>query len=220
MYSIEDPDSNRLTDEGVFIDVLMEGEPSEELSNKNSSVVGYWYNTREEDKHVPLYTKYQPQHCRGEEEKKTLRCKLSTDLTRFDAYNFRFTDHNFSPEILNGRLRGQEAGHKVCIVGFSHSRVLNSYLSPILSRASIKTIWVKVRFARDFNKDNVKYLIQQQCTKVVIGFGQWDAGFPKGFTSFPNYEQSLVQIVKDFQEELQMLNETEKKMDIFFRSTQ
>jgi len=38
---IEDPDSNRLTDEGVFIDVLMEGEPSEEVSNKNSSVVGY-----------------------------------------------------------------------------------------------------------------------------------------------------------------------------------
>ncbi len=88
-------------------------------------------------------------------------------------------------------------------------------MSPILSRAWIKTVWVKVRFARDFNKGHVKYLIQQQCIKVVIGFGQWDAGFPKGFTSFPSYEQSLLQVVKHFQEELQMLNETEKNGHIF-----
>jgi len=213
---IENPGVNRLTGEGVFI----EGEPNKGISNSN--VAGYWYNTQEELKHVPLYTRYQPQNCRSDEEKETIRCAMPTNLTRFDAYGFQFSSKNISTEILKDRLIGkeQEESHKLCVVGWSHSRVLLGYLNPILSKAGVKTNWAKVKFARDFNKDHVRYLISQQCTKVVIGLGQWDAGMPKGFTTFPRYEQSLVQAVTHLQEELQMLNETDKKMDIYFRSTQ
>lgn len=210
---IENPGSNRLTGEGVFI----ESERNKEVSNSN--VVGYWYNTQE--KHVPLYTRYQPQNCRSDEEKETTRCAMPTNLTRFDTYDFQFSGKNISTEILKDRLIGQEEEvHKVCVVGLSHARVLLDYLNPILSTAGVKTNWVRVRFARDFNKDHVRHLINQQCTKVVIGLGQWDAGWPKGFTRFPRYEQSLVQAVTHLQQEFQMLNETDKKMDIYFRSTQ
>jgi hypothetical protein len=68
---LENPDQNRLTNDGAFIDITIAKQ-----DGSNRTGIGHWYNTQEKMKYEPLYTRYQPQNCRGKQEKKKLAAKM------------------------------------------------------------------------------------------------------------------------------------------------
>eukprot|EP00957_Ditylum_brightwellii_P185735 14140699-Ditylum_brightwellii.AAC.1 len=135
---LENPDQNRLTNEGAFIDITIA-----EQDGLSRTVIGHWYNTQEKMKHEPLYTRYQPQNCRQGGE---ARCKNATDLSRFDPYEFHFTYKNLTLDSIIERLKGVNEGHKVCFIGASHARVMINTAAMLLKDA---LLWdrVEVRYA-------------------------------------------------------------------------
>lgn len=214
---LEDPDYHRVTGDGVFIDVEENSINSHEL-NQTDTIIGYWYNTMENGSYEPLYTRYQPQDCRGSN--RTLsRCKEPMDVSRFDPYQFRFQYKNLSIDSLERKLKGNN--HKVCFIGASHARVLVNKAKRLLKRLGIENGFVEMynnEFARDFQEEGVASIIDKNCTKIVIGTGQWDAGHPYYEpTSFPAYELTLMGMVEML---LEMFGAAGTKIEIFFRSTQ
>lgn len=73
-------------------------------------------------------------------------------------------------------------------------------------------------FARNLQEEQVESLIDMNCTKVVVGTGQWDAGHTYYEpTSFPPYDKSLWRVMNTFAE---MFYEADVEIDLIFRTTQ
>ena len=139
------------------------------------------------------------------------------DLVRFDPYqSFQFIYKNLTLDSLKRRLEGKN--RTLCYVGYSHSRVLAAH-SLGLGIPNVAIDWpVKPAYSKQLTEEIIASIINTNCTKVVLGLGQWDAGHPeKKPTSFLDYEQNWLKLVKIFQK---MIKEADSDMDLFVRSTQ
>lgn len=212
-FCMEDPNHHRLTSKDATIDtILLSDNHSHYLINKTSAI-GYWYDVR--DKPLPLYTRYQPQDCRNAQNP---RCKNATDLSRFKPYQFKFTKDT----SLEKRLKNIH-GHKICFVGASHARILlekSNIFSVTLQNHSIvvdsDSRLMNFTIISDIVEDKIRVIIDRGCTKVVMGTGQWDAGWPnKEPTLFSKYEEQLEIVISMMVEMFRGTN-----VDLYFRSTQ
>jgi hypothetical protein len=215
-----DSSRQRLTEDGVFINVLPSS-PSIVTDDENKrTIIGHWYDASPAGKnntYLPLYTRFQPQNCMGNNST-SVRCSKATNLERFEPYKFNFTKQIDIKKLLEGRRE------KICFVGASHScmliqhsKVLETILNDNSSQVSAATLPIKwtgyadgltansslgeilqfdfvdAKFALNLtNKDKIYEIINKNCTKVIIGTGQWDAGWPgNDVTPFNVYEETL-----------------------------
>jgi hypothetical protein len=179
-----DPHRHRLTKDETTISV--------NANIDNSSAIGYWYNKATlVDKYDPLYTRYQPQDCSTS----PTQCYRAMNLSRFEPYEFKFSTEQMS---LQNVVKGKEG--KVCIIGSSHSRYLAALLNDTVTSSLDTNLTATMdddshylRFVQSaFTTDEIQKRIDLNCTKVIIGTGQWDAGWPNNYpTSFNDYENYL-----------------------------
>ena len=74
----------------------------------------------------------------------------------------------------------------------------------------------ETKFANQYTRQKIQNIIDIKCTKVVVGTGQWDAGWPgKRPTPFPEYESHLN---NSMQLMVEMFHDA--KIDLYFRTTQ
>jgi hypothetical protein len=187
-----DPHRHRLTKDETTISV--------NANIDNSSAIGYWYNKATlVDKYDPLYTRYQPQQdCPRTPEAapdSPAHCIRAMNLSRFEPYEFKFSTEQMS---LQNVVKGKEG--KVCIIGSSHSRYLAALLNDTVTSSLDTNLTATMdddshylRFVQSaFTTDEIQKRIDLNCTKVIIGTGQWDAGWPNNYpTSFNDYENYL-----------------------------
>ena len=205
------PENHRLTDENATIEL----DNSTTVREDTASSIGFWYNKLNLSSITPLYTRYQPPGCRNSVAD-IEHCTGPVDVTRFDPYEFTFT----KPFSLRDQLRDTEGG--VCFVGQSHSRVLAGFARGILRQHYIQniSIWYypkkyAVNLTRsELDLESELQWMQQDCSKVVIGMGQWDASrYGGGPTSFSDYKrlmnESMVVFVKPLRD---------AHIDVYFRN--
>jgi len=116
-------------------------------------------------------------------------------------------------------------GHNICFVGGSHARLLfvkantfNGTAYPLQNHTIVlngdSRLW-ETRFVGDIDEDKIQIIIDEGCTKVVIGTGQWDAGSPNEEpTLFSKYEEQLEMAISMMVEMFRGTN-----VDLYFRST-
>ena len=101
-----DPSQHRFTKDGVYINVLPSSLPSMVIDNESSAtIIGRWYDASpagNDNTYLPLYTRYQPQNCQGNESTSP-RCSKATDVERFTPYKFNFTNQIDIKKLLEGR---------------------------------------------------------------------------------------------------------------------
>jgi hypothetical protein len=117
------------------------------------------------------------------------------NLSRFEPYEFKFSTEQMS---LQNVVKGKEG--KVCIIGSSHSRYLAELLKDTVTSSLDSNLTATMdddshylKFVQSaFTTDEIQKRIDLNCTKVIIGTGQWDAGWPHRYpTSFNDYENYL-----------------------------
>uniref|UniRef100_A0A7S2LT61 Uncharacterized protein n=1 Tax=Leptocylindrus danicus TaxID=163516 RepID=A0A7S2LT61_9STRA len=215
---LEDPKRHRITEKNSTITALTKFSGSEALTNP----IGAWYFEGDE-RPKQVYTRYQPAECFQLTDNIPVSCNnmAPLDLTRFDPYKFKFA----SDLDLKDHLKGKEG--RVCYVGASHGNMLAYHTSKILNE--IQNINVTVdycghckgklfvaKYAEYLTKPSViRKIIKKNCTKVVIGTGQWDASSQEGHpTSFKDYESHLKVAMELL---LSMLGQN--NIELYFRST-
>jgi hypothetical protein len=191
-----DPNHHRLTRDGVVINALSTSMTLQSMhhtttgnnysdtaaaQNTSSATIGYWWNDEVEQNETftPLYTRYQPQHCRDANDADSDRCRLATDLSRFNHYKFKFSPSMYDDEQLGIMLEGKN--DKICVEGASHARRLRDHMAAVLANLKATSIDInptpnETRFASDVDEEWIDRIIERNCTKVIIGSGQWDAG--------------------------------------------
>jgi len=233
------PSRHRLTEDGVYINVLPPSSSMVIGDESSATIIGHWYDASpagDNNTYLPLYTRYQPQNCRGDKSTSP-RCSKATSVERFIPYKFNFTKQIDIKKLLEGRRE------KICFVGASHSRMLirhSKALETILndeSNSSSNSLskwrgdanglnsslgeifqfdFVEAKFASNLtNKTKINEIINKNCTKIIIGTGQWDAGWPgNDLTSFTVYEHTLKQVM------VLMLRFLPPSVHVFYRSVQ
>ena len=212
---LEDPAHHRCTMDNATINVI-----DTTIQNKmQEKAIGYWFY--EGDEQVPLYTRYQPQVC---SRKMADPVCAAMELSRFDPYKFKFS----ADFDLKDHLKGKEG--VVCFGGASHGSLLGYFTSNILrqmednnvsgiyheSKGTMKYIPYARDFASRHGRQKVQNMINENCTKMVIGTGQWDASFDRSTpTSFEQYESDLKVTMELL---LSMVQQT--NIELYFRSTQ
>ncbi len=114
----------------------------------------------------PLYTRYQPLFCRGDENKTLSRCIDNIDISRYDPYQFEFhpdLKSRIERSIASSSLSPMTwpsaaadggntteivmANTTVCIVGFSHTRHMVDSMRSVLyyQNSNIQVQWVKAK---------------------------------------------------------------------------
>lgn len=211
---LEDPAHHRCTMDNATINVI-----DTTIQNKmQEKAIGYWFY--EGDEQVPLYTRYQPQVC---SRKMADPVCAAMELSRFDPYKFKFS----ADFDLKDHLKGKEG--VVCFGGASHGSLLGYFTSNILRQMednNVSGIYHEskgtmkyIAYARDFasrrGRQKVQNMINENCTKMVIGTGQWDASFDRSTpTSFEQYESDLKVTMELL---LSMVQQT--NIELYFRST-
>lgn len=203
-----EPSRHRITIDGAYILTSAD-------VKKNSNEIGRWYKTAENVTEAPLFTRYQEHNCRGGAASQS-RCQIPADLSRFDPYSFRHKNTDFS---LEKTLKGKNG--TVCFEGASHARYLSfaavDVMAPLKNKTDVEAVPTYFKQhtnkARGYNQDKIDSIIAKNCTKAVVGSGQWDL-YGKG-TSFRDYEASLMNAMKLMKSEFGKRN-----IDLYFRSTQ
>ena len=215
-----DPSRQQLTEDGVFINVLPSSLSMLTDDENTRTIIGRWYDASpagSDNTYLPLYTRFQPQNCMGDNST-SVRCSKATNLERFEPYKFNFTKQIDIKKLLEGRREKicfVGASHSRTLI--EHSKALETILndnSSKVSAATLPIIWtgyadgeianaslgeilqfdfVNAQFASDLTNDNKIYeIINKNCTQVIIGTGQWDAGWPgNDVTPFNVYEETL-----------------------------
>jgi hypothetical protein len=204
---LEDMTRNRLTERDAFINAKLQLDPS-------LVEMKHWYNKNE--KYEPLYTRYQPIDCSGNH-KKSPQCAEAMNLSRFEPYEFNFVPASDDFSLKQPLLHGEKG--KVCFVGASHARLLYEKSLYLLSSTNIKNVAVInswVQFAHELSREKIMSIIDINCTIVIVGTGQWDAGWPRNRpTLFPSYENSLKIAMPMMVEMFRDAN-----INLYFRTTQ
>jgi len=150
-------------------------------------------------------------------------CKNKTDLSRFHPYRFTFHKGFDWKKRLEGRER-----EKVCFVGASHARFLTGHSEEIVHlqlgniRKGIELLHVVANRPQQFAQSTVRSTFQDivypRCTKVVVGWGQWDLDInpmkPSDANLFPQYEHDL----KTAMDRLVAVTNV-SGIDLYFRTT-
>jgi hypothetical protein len=150
----------------------------------------YWLSTQNNasSSYKPLYTRFQPHNCRGAEDLSSDRCTGPTDLGRFDSYSY---DLKWQEDDLRVKVReeaSRENGTKLCLIGWSHSRVLmwafRIHVVPGIA-------WGEAKYPGDVTRFFVQNLMNTTgCNKLVIGLGQWPASGERPML-FREYEKEI-----------------------------
>jgi hypothetical protein len=217
---LETPDYHRITSKGSFIVATQVHGSSNETVGLGFWVYDQNLNTEERTTmvEVPLYTRFQPQGCRSKPTNNT-HCANATDRTGFDSYRFKWNNKTEEALLCDGN---QEAP-KICLIGFSHSRRLLRYMQRWLKRNDWskhgKMDWHKVHFIDQFSEAFASNLFESDCTKILVGLGQWDAAGlgRRGPTQFDAYKDGMLRIMN----QMKALNENRmdgKHIQVYFRS--
>ena len=220
---LEDPTRHRLTHKDASIDAVPLRGGAHIHSNENpAGIIGYWHHTNitKREKPVPLYTRYQPRGCRQPEDLISARCEEATDVSRFDPYEFQFaTDIR-----LQNRLEKKE--DTVCFIGASHALHLTVRAQKILKERNILSVTAKTmkgfQFAREYTEEEIQWINDQHCTKVIIGIGQWDASYWADM----EYEGNAPTLFQEYEDDLKKAMAImvdifrDNNVDLYFRTTQ
>jgi len=236
-----EPDHHRLTRDGAFTNALSSSTllPKHYVISNNddarpaagnflsNDTIGYWWHDEYRKNGTaltPLYTRYQPQGCQKADDMGTDRCRLATNPSRFDHYQFKFASSTFHDGHLRSVLEGNT--DKICVEGASHAVMLQKHMKSVLASLNASTtIDIDPRSKGDkkiihyvsgVNETTINRIIERNCTKVIIGFGQWDAGWPGGHpTHFPEYELTLNTTIP-----LMLRMFTDANVQVYYLSTQ
>lgn len=205
---MEDPWKNRLTEPSAFIDM------NNSTTTTPVCTGGFWWNKDPNPaSQNPMMTRFQTRHCRNNPD--TTECQDVASLDRFEHYYFQWCP-SIAEKIKYDNLR-QEEKMKICLVGQSHSRVLYN-ASQRLDLASKLNITVEYPCPAQYPKSIdqnylVHCLLPQDCSKIVVGVGQWSASYSERFPTpiGDYYEQIRVML-------LTMRIYISKDIEIFARS--
>lgn len=224
---VQDLSFNRITRSDAHINVTNKRLPQEQEANVK---IGYWYNTLSSEEHAPLFTRYQPPKLcgKGSPALETPQCTIPANLSRFDPYNDRFRFAGRHRVDLASLLQHQTGRNKVCFIGASHAGVLIEQTSVIVNAAFINETanatgqgkpvveigpFHYTKFVNHLTKARMQQYVDMQCTKVVIGTGQWDASKFRPPTLFVDFERMLEEAMAGMVEVF-----SNAGVDFYFRS--
>jgi hypothetical protein len=191
---LEDPSHHRVTTDDASVDVV--------VAATSSQATGYYQWTSQTEP-SSLHTRYQPNNCRGTNSSKP-RCTEPATLDRFAPYHFVWK--NDDAELLPASSASDDET-KLCLVGLSHARELKVHMYNWLQNWNVSDIhlqYFEARYPTDISARFVKRTVNSNCTKVILGLGQWPAGKkPRGYrppTLFPAFKEQMINVIKLFQE--------------------
>mmetsp|Transcript_61747 Transcript_61747/g.73255 ORF Transcript_61747/g.73255 Transcript_61747/m.73255 type:complete len:338 (-) Transcript_61747:509-1522(-) len=183
---------------------------AEILVTNASPVRGFWMSKQM----VPLYTRWQPENCRGTEIT-TPRCAEYGSAEHFDRYSFYtynkimdiYNEHDTS-FAMQGRWRHKWDPHygwncfrdtkgecDLCSVGSSHSNRLHRIVTELLGTQ--KSGGVRSQFPQEISMESIESM-KARCKNIVIGYGQHDIAFGKTLPeSFADQMRELLYKLQD-----------------------
>ena len=162
---------------------------------------------------LPLQTRYQPPECMGWRFKRNLQIDKLRFLTRmcdslasessFDQYEW-IDEPNWTAGLLEW-ISANQASATICVVGASHARFLSKSMTEDLqgyfnstkkfsgkSRSQVRIIFVETRYPWAWNVSSISTL---GCSHVIVGFGQWSAGWHLPPDTVGNFTRSMQAVV-------------------------
>jgi hypothetical protein len=236
---VENPEHHRITSDDASINVHLAVSALAPVpvaaAQSDNHVMGRWINTKlaghlRGDEILesealsrlpiePIFTRYQAHNCRSADEKKTPRCSVPADLTRFNTYEFQWLNATHTGLDKKYFLNSAKE-FKVCIVGFSHSRHIEKHIATHIANGryerdnkNLSRYWAKARYPSDISDDYSRAeLVNNNCTQIILGLGQWPGSKGMDFTEF-NHTMKLAidNIVKSF-------TDIEQTIEVFMRS--
>ncbi len=132
--------------------------------------------------------------------------------SHLEAFNFVWRSNTLLEKLID---RGSDIKDKICLVGLSHSRHLKDSLS--VNRLDHHFKWVPQKFPSTLT---TKFFEQNyhthNCTKFVIGVGQWPASYfaPGGVPySFKRWRDEMTKVVTN-----EEIFKIDGKIKLFLRS--
>ena len=172
---LEDPAKNRLTSSSSTFTVEARGVSRVSSNNKTHLMEGSWRIDTGAD-YGPLSTRYQPQNCRRKHEE---RCTAPMNNSHLEEFNFVWSSNTLLEKLplLGKHQRGSDIiTDKICLVGMSDSRFLRKSLK--VNGLDHHFIHVEQKFPSSLTtKFFEKNYHTHNCTKFVIGVGQWPASY-------------------------------------------
>ena len=168
--------------------------------------------------YAPLITRFQPITCWNEKNKTTRnihRCDEKEDRQRFLDYQFEWQNDTINDSLRIGRTRigdleqFKAKEEKICIFGVSHSHFIRLYSDDLLLTQNITFggIITLIKYeimpeaSADLSKDYIDAKQKFNCTKGLVGFGQWPGSYDGGRpVLFWQYEQLMNRVVKTMRE--------------------
>ncbi|CAJ1943661.1 unnamed protein product [Cylindrotheca closterium] len=174
---LEDPTYNRITGEEAYVTI-------EEAiqSTPHLRPTGRWVSTNMASASIPkpLYTRYQPRHCRRNPQIE--RCAVPMNGTALESYSFEW-ENKEAREAWGERLkiaaRTVPKMPKICLVGYSHSRFLGKSFNAIGLGKYVHHI--QARYPSDISPwmfDH--YHTNHSCTRFIVGVAQWPGSLMQG----------------------------------------
>ena len=202
---VENVHRHRLTAKDVRIDIIMDGGLH---ASSHPGIIGSWI-ARDHSSDEPLYTRVQPSECKDEnipanDASKRAFCNIFTSTERFNRYRFEFNDSDAEElkEKVRETLKTTKEGGKAikfCFIGASHSRTLVEHLHALFASSKDMFMAIEAKWPRDLSSVSA-VASEAKCSTVVIGIGQWAAGWPDGAPlSFREYEESMRNALSSFQ---------------------
>ena len=210
---LENPDRNEITPPGSRINVIRSmgfHDHDQQNSSTSNSPTGYWRNFQRPQLRKPVRTRYQTYECyqvqtgtRSRDKLSRATCMVQTNLRRFNPYQYYWNPsplldsiNNLHSDLNNTITRN---GNKIiCALGASHSRVLANHWRNLFPEFShtVNFTQVYALFPRNVTSQFVQEELNS-CSDIVVGFGQWDAGFPEGYPTLPfDFREEMVRLFK------------------------
>lgn len=213
-----DPEQHRITHDLAFINVTHHSTPQIE---DDRTILGYWEHNKNTTTKTPLFTRYQPQNCREMNSTLVRHCVGAMSRERFAPYQFVWNDGIdgrdeqqppslglIADEQFTSSRSLSSSTIKLCLVGASHARALKFHIRDYwfqrwnVSNSSIGVHHVFAQYPTDISPSFIQERIIKpyNCSKVIVGLGQWSAGWPTGKpTLFPVYKEQMTNAIKHFQ---------------------
>lgn len=219
---LENPLSHRITSDDASINVrTLIGK-----DNIQTSTMGRWVHVSQSPYQnrglpvEPIFTRFQPEQCRGEENELKPRCKAATDLARFSPYNFEWNNSTHSKLDKNYLLKRNKK-MIVCFMGFSHSGIIIRQTIGLFREIDmlkyndyLEVAWCKARYPADITSNFTRSCFSEwSCTHLVVAVGQWPAG--RNGTSFPEYKEDMQSAIMTIEKEIA---DAHQPVDFFLRS--
>jgi hypothetical protein len=190
---LEDRAHHRVTELNTIIQVSRAQKGAHEM---------YWVSNATSTAIQPLYTRFQPPNCRNESQTDLERCSGSMDSSRFTPYSLQW-----DTDELKQKLGSINNSSKICLVGASHSKLMLGYMNRFVPNGTVafpNGLGYKNRttFPRYVTREFVEDLVNRlKCKKIVIGLGQWSAGWPEDEpTLFPAFETQMSTLLENIQD--------------------